>query len=75
MKNESRGMSGEFSQGTIDSTYISLTPNRGGVVEHPPVERLSWPTYAHAEMYKESPFIEAHVSRAGLPVEYKGGKR
>jgi len=73
--NNSRSMSAEMAQGTIDSTYMALTPNRGGVVEHPPVERMSWPTYQHVEMYKVSPFVEAHISRAGLPVEFKGGAR
>jgi hypothetical protein len=67
--NNSRSMNAEFSQGHIDRSYIQLTPNRG-VVEHPPVERLSWPTYRQAELHAESPFIEAHISRAGLPVEY-----
>lgn len=67
--NNSRSMNAEFAQGHIDRSYIELTPNRG-VVEHPPIERLSWPTYRQAEMHKESPFIEAHISRAGLPVEF-----
>lgn len=68
--NNSRSMNAEFHQGHIDRSYIQLTPDRGAV-EHPPIERLSWPTYAHAELHQESPFIEAHISRAGLPVEYK----
>jgi hypothetical protein len=65
----------EFNQGNIDNTYISIVPNRGGVIEHPPIDRLTWPTYMQAERHKESPFVESHLSRAGLPVEYKGGKR
>jgi len=68
--NNSRSLNAEFHQGHIDRSYIQLTPDRG-VVEHPPIERLSWPTYGQAERHMESPFIEAHISRAGLPVEYK----
>lgn len=69
-KNMSRSMSAEFSQGGIDCTYIQLAPNRG-VVEHPPVERLTWPRYTNAERWSVDPFIEAHISRAGLPREIK----
>jgi hypothetical protein len=63
-------MNVEFGQGHIDNSYIQLTPNRG-VVEHPPIERLAWPTYANAELYSESPFIEAHIARAMLPREIR----
>ena len=68
--NNSRSMNAEFAQGHVDSSYSMLTPNRGAG-RAPAVERLSWPTYRQVEMHKESPFIEAHISRADLPVEYK----
>jgi hypothetical protein len=70
--NNSRSMNAEFHQGHIDRSYIQLTPDRGNV-EHPPVERLLWPTYGQAELHAESPFIEAHIVRANLPVEYLTG--
>jgi len=70
-KNESRSMGGEFAQGVVDNTYIQLTPDRGGVVENPPVDRLAWPSYAQAEQHVESPFLEAHMRRAQLPYEFK----
>ena len=69
-KNESRSMSAEFTQGHIDRSYIQLCPDRG-VVENVPVERLSWPTYTHAEMYQVNPFLESHLNRADLPREHK----
>jgi hypothetical protein len=70
-KNETRSEGAEFAQGCVDSTYIQLTPDRGGVVENPPIERLAWPQYAQAEQHIESPFLEAHMRRAQLPTEYK----
>jgi hypothetical protein len=70
-KNESRSMGQEFAQGCVDETYIQLTPDRGGVVENPPIERLAWPTYGQAEQHIESPFLEAHMRRSQLPTEYK----
>ena len=66
--NQSRSMNADFAQGSVDNTYIQLTPNRGNV-ENPPVERLSWPRYQHCEEWPESPFLEAHVRRAGHPRE------
>jgi hypothetical protein len=68
--NDSRSMTTEFVQGTVDSTYIALTPDRG-VVENPPVDRLDWPQYARAELDADPPFGEAHTRRAMHPVEYK----
>ena len=68
--NSSESMNMGFAQGTIDNTYIALTPNRKNV-ENPPTERLSWPSYRGAEQYKDPPFIEAHMRRSVLPVEVK----
>jgi len=66
--NESRSMNADFTQGSIDCTYIQLAPNRGNP-ENPPVERLEWLRYANAERWPESPFLEAHLGRAHLPRE------
>lgn len=66
--NASRSMNAEFNQGSVDNTYIQLTPNRG-VVENPPVERMDWPQYRNVERWPESPFLEAHVRRADHPRE------
>jgi hypothetical protein len=68
--NQSRSMNAELTQGSVDNTYIQLTPNRG-VVENPPIERLDWPQFRNAEKWPESPFLEAHVRRAPLPREVK----
>lgn len=68
--NQSRSMNLDFNQGSVDCTYIQLTPNRGNV-ENPPVERLDWPQYANVEKWPESPFLEAHVRRLGHPREVK----
>ena len=68
--NDSRSMTAEFHQGSIDQTYIQLTPNRANP-ENPPVERLSWPTYVNAEVWGESPHIEGHLRRSLLPTERK----
>jgi hypothetical protein len=70
-KNESRSMGAEFAQGTVDETYIQLTPNRGGVVENPPYDRMTWPTYGQAELHIDPPFTEAHMRRAALPQEHR----
>jgi hypothetical protein len=70
MKNETRPMTGEFHQGSIDCTYIQLTPNRG-VVENPPIERFGWPQYQNVEQWPSNPFDEAHMNRAHLPREIK----
>ena len=47
--NRSRSMTDELHLGLAENSYMRLDPNRGGVVEHPNVERLSWPTYAQVE--------------------------
>lgn len=67
--NNTRSMNADFHQGIIDRSYIQLTPDRGEV-ENPPVERLLWPTYAHAEMYADDSHIEAEIVRASRPVEH-----
>lgn len=72
-KNQTRSEGAEFAQGTVDSTYISLTPNRGNV-ENPPIERMDWPIYAQAERHIDHPFLEAHMRRAVLPTEYTTAK-
>jgi hypothetical protein len=66
--NQSRSMNGDFAQGSVDCTYIQLTPNRGNP-ENPPIERLDWPQYQNVEKWPESPFLEAHIRRAAHPRE------
>lgn len=68
--NDSRSMNADFQQGSIDSTYIQLTPGRA-VVEIVPVERMYWPQYGQAEKHQESPFFEAHVRKSTHPHEVK----
>lgn len=68
--NDFDSMNAEFAQGVIDRTYIQLTPGRKNV-ENPPVDRLTWPTYAQAERHQDSPHGEAHLRRSVLPREYK----
>ncbi len=71
--NNSRSMNADFHQGVIDRSYIQLTPDRG-VVENPPVDRLTWPTYRHAEMHIDNSHVEAALVQATRPVELlKGG--
>ena len=68
--NDTRSMNLDFNQGCIDRTYIQLTPDRGGVVENPPVDRLEWPTYAHAEQHIDHAHLEASFLQATKPVEH-----
>ena len=68
--NSSRSMNADFHTGSIDSTYIALTPDRANV-ENPPVERLSWPTYRNVGRWAESPFLEAGMRHARRPMEIK----
>jgi len=68
--NDSESMNVAFAQGTVDQTYIQLTPDRKNV-ENPPIERLTWPTCRQAERHIDPPFIEAHIRRSELPVERK----
>jgi hypothetical protein len=69
-KNEFESMGESFAQGSIDCTYIQLTPNRK-MVENPPIDRLTWPRYENAERWPSDPFVEAHVNRLPLPREIK----
>lgn len=39
----------EFAQGRSDSSYITITPDRGGVLGDVPTHRKSWPSFARAE--------------------------
>lgn len=55
--NESRNMSREFVQGAIDNTYMTVAPDRGGVVEQTNSDRMSWPTYKHAEQHAVYPKV------------------
>lgn len=68
--NDSRSMNADFDQGTIDRTYIQLTPDRENV-ECPPIERMSWPIYGQAEKHAESPFLEADLRKSLHPHEVK----
>ena len=68
--NSSESMNMEFAQGSIDRTYIQLTPDRKNV-ENPPIERLTWPTYRNAEQHADPPFLEAHIQHSMRPVENK----
>lgn len=63
-------MSADFAQGTIDESYIQLTPDRANV-ENPPLERYTWPRYQHVEQWADPPFMEAHLRRSVLPHEIK----
>lgn len=75
MKFQDRSMDAEFAQGSVDSTYIQLMPMRGGVVENPPYDRLTWPQYANAERHIDPPFFEAHIRRNALPWEVSRGAK
>ena len=69
--NQSRSMNQDFGPGTIDSSYISITPDRGGVLGSIPAERLMWPTYAQAERHQGDPFGPARAAKNARPVEIK----
>lgn len=69
--NETRSMNGEMHQGVVDNTYISIAPNRGGVLSAPPTERLTWPQYRNAEQFIDHAFDESAAGRAHLPRERK----
>lgn len=68
--NSSHSMNADFHQGTIDESYIQLTPDRGNV-ENPPLERLTWPRYQHVGQWAESPFMEASIRHGIRPREVK----
>lgn len=67
--NDSRSMNADFAQGSVDNTYISLNPNRGGEYDDRHVERMTWPTYAQAERHMEPPHGLARATRAHFPRE------
>jgi hypothetical protein len=69
--NESRSMNGEFHQGSVDNTYIQLTPNRGGITTVVPIEKLDWLQYQNAERWADNPFGESRMDRLPLPRERK----
>jgi hypothetical protein len=69
--NDSRSMNADMQQGTVDSTYISIAPDRGGNPDVIPVERLGQPQYRNAEKFCDPPHVEAHVQHALRPVERK----
>lgn len=68
--NQSRSMSADFLQGSSDSTFISLIPDRGGVLASVPSERMAWPQYGQAQQHAKAPFVCDHSCHAGKPVEY-----
>ena len=68
--NDTESMNVAFSQGSVDRTYIQLTPDRKNV-ENPPMDRLTWPQYRQAERHIDPPFLEAHIQHSMRPVEYK----
>lgn len=68
--NSFESMNVAFAQGTVDRTYIQLTPDRKNV-ENPPFDRLTWPTYNQAERHIDPPFLEANLQHALRPIEHK----
>lgn len=68
-----RSMTAEFRQGCIDSSYIQLAPNVGGLVETAGrVDKAinwAWPSYLNAEVHGRDPFDLARAHRLGQPVE------
>jgi len=68
--NQTRSMSGEFSQGTIDSSYMSIIPDRGGVLGNVPTERMSWPIFAQVEQHRDPKFATDCSCHAGKYVEH-----
>lgn len=68
--NSSRSMTDDFVQGSIDSTYISIAPDRGGVVVNIPTERLAWPNFAQAEAHRNHLVVTDQSVHAGKAVEF-----
>lgn len=66
---QNRSMLEDFSQGIVDRSYIQLMPDRGGIIENPPIDRLAWPTYANAERFRDDSMIEAMMAHLPRPVE------
>lgn len=65
-----RSMLVDFSQGIVDNSYIQLMPDRGGIIDAPPWDRLSWPQYRQAELHVNDSMIEAMEAHLPRPVEY-----
>lgn len=68
-----RSMTDEFRQGCIDSSYIQLAPNVGGLVETDwrvdrAVNQMPF-QYLNAEIRPQDPFDFARRHRAGQPIE------
>jgi hypothetical protein len=68
--NSSRSMNADFHQGTVDRTFMQLTPNRGNV-ENVPIERYAWPLFKNVDKFGESPHLEAHIRHSVHPREIK----
>lgn len=66
---QNRSMLADFSQGIVDSSYIMLMPDRGGIIDAPPIERLTWPQYRQAELHRDDSMIEAMMAHLPRPVE------
>lgn len=64
--NVSRSMKAELEQGLRDGKYMHLSPD-SCCVANPPVERLSWPTYARVERHDECDCYEQITPREAGP--------
>lgn len=64
--NVSRRMRAELEQGLRDGKYMQLNPD-SCCVANPPVERLSWPTYARVERHTECDCYEPISPREAGP--------
>lgn len=67
--NRTRDLTEELNLGLTENSYMRLTPNRGGLIEHPRAERLSWPTYARVEMHNEDTMNEVPLNPSPAEVE------
>lgn len=54
--NNTRNNEAELRQGVMDGSFMSSTPNRGGVVEPQPDDRSTWPNYGQADQHQVYPF-------------------
>lgn len=67
--NNSRSMTGDFLQGTTDSSYMSLTPDRGGVLGDVPSDRVTWPNMQQVEQHHAPLFVTQQGVHAGKSIE------
>lgn len=67
--NTNRNMNAELEQGAKDGRYIMLMPDWSTNTQ-PPVERLSWPTYAQADRHQDCECVYPITPREPAP---KGG--